>query len=44
MSNTIVFYNPITRRYYRPKVFKLDEGRLPVTNFHQHVKYEGGLT
>ena len=44
MSNTIVFYNPITRCYYRPKVFKLDEGRLPVTNFPKHVKYEGGLT
>ena len=43
-SNTIVFYNPLTRSYYRPPAFRLDEGRLPVTNFPQSVRYDGGLT
>jgi len=43
-SNTITFYNPITKSYYRPPNFRLDEGRLPVTNFPKHLKYEGGLT
>jgi len=32
-SNTIVFYNPLTKSYYRPPAFRLDEGHLPVTNF-----------
>ena len=43
-SNTIVFYNPITKRYYRPPAFKLDESRLPVTSFPNSVAYDGGLT
>ena len=43
-TNTVLFYNPQTRSYYRPPAFKLDEGRLPVTNFPQHVRYDGGLT
>ena len=42
-SNTIVFYNPLTRSYYRPQAFRLGEGRLPVTNFPQLIKYDGGL-
>ena len=32
-SNTIKFYNPLTKAYYSPPVYKLDEGRLPVTDF-----------
>jgi hypothetical protein len=32
-ANTVVFYNPLTRSYYRPPNFKLDEGRLPLTVF-----------
>ena len=43
-SNTIVFYNPIVRSYYRPPAFKLDEGHLPATNFPSYIKYDGGLT
>ena len=43
-TNTIVFYNPLTKSYYRPPAFKLDEGRLPVTNFPKSIKYDGGLT
>ena len=43
-SNTIVFYNPLTKSYYRPPAFRLDEGRLPVTNFPNNIKYDGGLT
>jgi hypothetical protein len=37
-SNTILFYNPLTKQYYRPPVFKLDEGRLPITNFPKSIK------
>ncbi|KAL7525881.1 hypothetical protein ACHAXR_001202, partial [Thalassiosira sp. AJA248-18] len=43
-SNTIVFYNPLTRSYYRPQNFRLDEHRLPVTNFPKSIKFDGGLT
>jgi hypothetical protein len=43
-SNTITFYNPLTRSYYRPPVFHLDEGRLPISCFPQSIKFEGGLT
>ena len=43
-SNSVVFYNPITRRYYRPPAFKLDETRLPITNFPKSLTYDGGLT
>ena len=41
--NTIVFYNPLTKSYYRPPAFRLDEGRFPATNFPS-MKYDGGLT
>ena len=43
-TNTITFYNPITRSYYRPPAFRLDEGRLPITTFPGSIKYDGGLT
>ena len=43
-TNTITFYSPVTRQYYRPPAFKLDESRLPVTMFPQHIHYDGGLT
>ena len=43
-TNTIIFYNPLTRSYYRPPAFRLDEGRLPVTTYPQSIKYDGGLT
>ena len=43
-ANTIVFYNPISKKYYRPPSFQLDESRLPVTSFPQHISYDGGLT
>ncbi|KAL7525486.1 hypothetical protein ACHAWF_001390, partial [Thalassiosira exigua] len=43
-SNTIVFYNPITKSYYRPQAFRLDEGRLPATTFPTSIRYDGGLT
>ena len=43
-TNTIVFYSPVTRSYYRPPAFRLDEHRLPITNFPKHIKYGGGLT
>ena len=43
-SNTILFYNPITKSYYRPPAFSLDESRLPVTNFPKSIRFDGGLT
>ena len=32
-SNYIIFYNPIMSSYYRPPDFRLNESRLPITNF-----------
>eukprot|EP00804_Cyclotella_cryptica_P030371 CCRYP_011900-RA/>CCRYP_011900-RA protein AED:0.20 eAED:-0.11 QI:0/0/0/1/1/1/3/0/1923 len=32
-SNTILFYNPVTRSYYRPQAFTLDEARLPLAQW-----------
>ncbi|KAL7539482.1 hypothetical protein ACHAXR_009373, partial [Thalassiosira sp. AJA248-18] len=43
-TNTITFYNPITKSYYRPPTFRLDEGCLPVTTFPASIRYDGGLT
>lgn len=43
-SNTIIFYNPISKSYYRPPAYKLDESRLPITNFPKSIKFDGGLT
>jgi hypothetical protein len=43
-TNTITFYNPITRTYYRPPSFKLGESLLPITMFPKHIHYDGGLT
>ena len=43
-SNAIIFYNPLTRSYYRHPAFWLDGGRLPVTNFLNSIQYDGGLT
>ncbi|KAL7503562.1 hypothetical protein ACHAXN_002711 [Cyclotella atomus] len=43
-TNTILFYNPLTKQYYRPPVFKLDEGRLPITSFPKSIRFDGGLT
>ena len=43
-TNTITFYNPLTRQYYRPQAFKLDESRLPITMYPKSIHYDGGLT
>ena len=42
-SNSIIFYNPITSSYYRPPAFRLDESRLPITNFPNSLQFDGGL-
>ena len=42
-SNTIKFYNPLTRSYYSPPVLKLDESRLPISHFPTKITYDGGL-
>jgi hypothetical protein len=42
-SNTIRFYNPLTKAYYSPPVFKLDKGWLPVTDFPSCITFDSGL-
>ena len=42
-SNSIIFYNPIMSSYYRPPAFRLDESRLPITNFPSSIRFDGGL-
>eukprot|EP00956_Cyclotella_meneghiniana_P014787 scaffold22287_cov36-Cyclotella_meneghiniana.AAC.2 len=42
-ANTIRFYNPLTRAYYSPPVFKLEEGRLPASLFPTKITFDGGL-
>jgi hypothetical protein len=44
LSNTILFYNPINKQYYRPPIYKLDEGRLPISTFPKSIRFDGGLT
>jgi hypothetical protein len=44
LSNTILFYNPVNRQYYRPPIYKLDESRLPITTFPKSIRFDGGLT
>ena len=41
---SIIFYNPITSSYYRPQYFRLDESRLPITNFPNSLCFHGVLT
>ena len=43
-SKSIIFYNPITSFYYHPSAFQLDESRLPITNFPNYLRFDGGLT
>jgi hypothetical protein len=42
-TNTILFYNPLTKSYYRPQAWTLDETRLPVTHWPTLIKYDGSL-
>jgi transposase InsO family protein len=44
LSNTILFYNPVNKQYYRPPIYKLDEGRLPISTFPKSIRFDGGLT
>ena len=43
-SNPITFYNSIASSYYRLLSFQLDESRLPITNFPNFLRFDGGLT
>ena len=43
-SNSIIFYNPITSSYYRPPDFRINESRLPINNFPNSLRFDGGLT
>jgi hypothetical protein len=42
-SNTIIFYNPLTKSYYSPPTFKLDPSHLPVMLYPKHIRYDGGF-
>lgn len=42
-SNTIIFYNPLTRKYYHPPIFKMDESHLPVMLYPKNIRFDGGL-
>ena len=43
-SNTILFYNPVSKSYYHPPAFSLDESCPPITNYPKSIKFDGGLT
>ena len=43
-SNSIIFYNPITYSYYLLQLFRLSESRLPINNFSNKLRFDGGLT
>ena len=43
-SNVIIFYNPLTSSYCCPPAFHLDESLLPITNFTNPFRFDGGLT
>jgi hypothetical protein len=43
-SNTILFYNPLTKAYYRPQAFTLDESRLPLAHWPTCIHPDGGMT
>jgi hypothetical protein len=43
-SNTILFYNPLTKSYYRPQAFTLDESRLPLAHWPTCIHPDGGMT
>jgi hypothetical protein len=42
-SNTIFFYNPVTRKYYSPPVFKLEPSHLPVMLYPKNIRFDGGF-
>ena len=42
-TNAIRFYNPITRKYYTPGTYKLDETTPPATLFSKEILYDGGM-
>jgi hypothetical protein len=42
-SNTIMFYNPITKKYYSPPIFKLDQSHLLVMLYPKHIRFNGGF-
>jgi hypothetical protein len=42
-SNTVLFYNPITKKYYSPPIFKLDQSHLPVMLYPHHIRFDGGF-
>jgi hypothetical protein len=42
-SNAMIFYNPKTKRYYKPDSYKLDPSRLPSSVWPQDIQYDGGI-
>ena len=43
-TNTIIFYNPLTKSYYHPPAFCLDALCLPVTNIPSSIRFDCDLT
>ena len=43
-SNSIIFYNPITSRYYLPPDFRPEKSRLTITNIPNSLHFYGGIT
>ena len=39
-----LFYNPTTSSYYHPPAFRLYESRIPITNFHNSLRFGCGST
>ena len=37
-SNSIFLYKPITPSYYRSQAFRIDESRIPITNFPNSLR------
>ena len=42
-SNSVVFYDPVTRFTYTPDLYKLDSNYLPTTVYPANIMYNGGL-
>jgi hypothetical protein len=43
-SNTMLFYNPLTKSYYRPQAFSLAESRLPLAHWPTCLCPDGSMT
>ena len=42
-TNALFIYNPITKQYYEPDMYKFDLSCHPCTKFPSQIHYDGGL-